>query len=180
MNRSPFSGRHEARRALSAAGRLRRLRRTGNRLAVGDAVPWKLRFLAMLVIIQAKTGISAPSPRRHPSCASTSTATSPIFSPCALKHLAHRCEKRRAKSVRFDRPPGLQEGGRGGRALVVKIDADEATQCRAVEQRVLAGLVGASRISSAPSRSGRLFPIDRYGLLRRLSVGELKRQLHSL
>src|SRR5450755_5003346 len=39
LNRSPFSGRHEARRALSTDGRFGRLRRTGNRPSVGNAVP---------------------------------------------------------------------------------------------------------------------------------------------
>ena len=41
LNRSPFSGRHEARRALSTDGRFGRLRRTGNRPSVGNAVPRK-------------------------------------------------------------------------------------------------------------------------------------------
>jgi len=37
MNRSPFDGRHEGRQALSTVGRFGRLRRTGNRPAVGNA-----------------------------------------------------------------------------------------------------------------------------------------------
>ena len=45
LNRSPFNGRHEARRALSTAGRFGRLRRMAlgqpprNRPAVGNAAP---------------------------------------------------------------------------------------------------------------------------------------------
>ena len=38
LNRSPFDGRHEAREALSTAGRFGRLRRTGNRPAVDNAL----------------------------------------------------------------------------------------------------------------------------------------------
>ena len=39
LNRSPFGGRHEARSTLSTDGRFGRLRRTGNRPSVGNAVP---------------------------------------------------------------------------------------------------------------------------------------------
>ena len=41
LNRSPFGGRHKARRALSTDGRFSRLRRTGNWPSVDNAVPLK-------------------------------------------------------------------------------------------------------------------------------------------
>lgn len=60
----------------------------------------------------------------------------------SLQHLADRGEQLFAQLVLLEQAPELQQRGAIGHTLAAQVDAHEAAQCGAVEQRLFAGLIG--------------------------------------